>query len=68
MHIVLFFVLFIGVFIGSHVWFCCYVGMLIFSAIEGKTNDAISVIIKLHGDGYAATDIIQTLFKVQYLY
>ena len=33
-------------------------------AAEGKTKEAQTTILKLYGDGYAATDIIQTLFRV----
>jgi len=34
------------------------------NAAEGKTKEAQATILKLYGDGYAATDIIQTLFRV----
>jgi len=33
-------------------------------AADGKTYDAQKIIMHLHGLGYAATDIIQTLFRV----
>jgi len=34
------------------------------SAAEGKTAEAVDVVMSLWNDGYAATDIIQTLFRV----
>lgn len=34
------------------------------SALEGKTREAVDIVMELWGKGYAATDIIQTLFKV----
>ena len=32
--------------------------------LEGKTKEAVGIVMDLWGKGYAATDIIQTLFKV----
>lgn len=40
------------------------VKMVIDKAIEGQTSEALQAVMKLWGSGYAATDIIQTLFKV----
>ena len=33
-------------------------------AFEGKTREAVDIVMDLWSKGYAATDIIQTLFKV----
>jgi replication factor C subunit 2/4 len=40
------------------------VKVVIERAIEGKTIEALDAVMALWGSGYAATDIIQTLFKV----
>lgn len=32
--------------------------------LQGKTKEAVGIVMELWGKGYAATDIIQTLFKV----
>ena len=34
-------------------------------AREGKTHEAVDIVMKLWQSGYAATDIIQTLFRVR---
>jgi replication factor C subunit 2/4 len=37
------------------------------SVSEGRAKEAQAIIVKLWNDGYAATDIIQTLFRVSHM-
>lgn len=38
--------------------------IVLYSARQGKTFEAVSIVQGLCASGYAATDVIQTLFKV----